>query len=208
MTVKATRAAQLAPTPIFFIRHGQTDWNAEGRMQGQQDIPLNEKGRGQARRNGQALKAYLEEHNLKPEDLTFMCSPLIRTRETMDLVREEMGLEAGDYKLDDRLKEITFGSLEGKTLAEIDEEAPHLGEARKADKWGFVPPEGESYKMLSLRIEGWLMTLSKPLVVVSHGGVMRVLRGLLLDYPSDEIPVLNVPQDEIFLWKDMQENWI
>ncbi|MDD7911205.1 MULTISPECIES: histidine phosphatase family protein [Pseudovibrio] len=205
---QSTNIARLAPTPIIFIRHGQTDWNAEGRMQGQQDIPLNDTGREQARRNGRELKGFLQREGLSHADFEIISSPMLRTRQTMDLVLEEMELEANAYALDDRLKEITFGAMEGKTIPEIKAVNPELAEARKADKWGFVPPEGESYKMLSYRIEGWLMSCSKPMIIVSHGGVMRVLRGLLLGYPTTEIPTLEVPQDQFLVWRDGKESWV
>lgn len=203
-----TRLAHLAPSPIIFIRHGQTDWNAEGRMQGQQDIPINETGREQAHRNGRELKSLLAQDDWKAIDFQFLSSPMARTRETMELVRTELGLEPTDYGLDDRLKEITFGSMEGKTIPEIKAVNPELAEARKADKWGFVPPEGESYKMLSARIEGWLMTRSRPMVIVSHGGVLRVLRGMLMGFDASEIPSLDVPQDKFWIWRNLNESWV
>lgn len=195
--------------PFFaFIRHGETDWNAEGRMQGVQDIPLNEKGRGQARRNGEKLKAQLGRLAISARDLDFVASPLGRARETMELLREGLGLAREGYRLDTRLRELTFGDWEGLTIPEIAEKSPELTEMRRADKWGFVPPGGESYEMLSERIAGWLSTLERPSVIVSHGGVMRVLRGLLVEVPTAEVPRLDVPQDKVFVWKDGKDGWI
>ena len=66
---------------IYMIRHGQTDWNAEGRLQGQQDIPLNEIGRAQATRNGSTL---LSSAGSAIADFDFVASPLSRTRETLN----------------------------------------------------------------------------------------------------------------------------
>lgn len=187
---------------LIFIRHGQTDWNAEGRMQGQKDIPLNDTGRGQARRNGQALASFLAHEGIDPAELRFIASPLGRTRETMDLMREAMGLPAGGYELEPRVKEITFGDWEGRTLEELAASDPELVAQRRSDKWGFVPPQGESYAMLSQRISGWLAEQTDPSVSVIHGGVIRVLRGLLEDLQPSEIPRLDVPQDVVYLWKD------
>ena len=82
---------------IYYIRHGLTDWNAEYRFQGRRDIPLNQIGRGQASENGKKLKGLIE----NPEDFDFIASPLMRTRETMERIREQMGLEISDYKTDD-----------------------------------------------------------------------------------------------------------
>lgn len=191
------------PDLLIFIRHGETDWNAEGRMQGQKDIPLNATGMEQARRNGERLKAYLEDARIDPSDLDFLASPLGRTRMTMELARQEMGLVPETYCLEDRLKELTFGSWEGNTLEEIAKTAPDLVERRRADKWGFVPPDGgESYEMLSHRIGGWLKTIDRPSVVVAHGGVFRVLRGLLEGLDRLSVPKLPVPQDVVFVWRD------
>ncbi len=130
-------------------------------MQGQRDIPLNDTGRGQASGNGKRLKAFLEQEMIDPAGLDFVSSPLHRTRSTMELLRQSMDLPVGDYRLEDQLKEITFGDWEGFTLEELAEEEQDLILQRRADKWGFVPPKGESYKMLAERIGRWLVTVDR-----------------------------------------------
>ena len=100
----------------YMIRHGQTAWNAEGRLQGQKDIPLNDTGRAQAAGNGRALKAILRD---TVSDFDFVASPLGRTRETMELLRGAMGLDPSAYRTDPRLVEVSFGDWEGHTLPEL-----------------------------------------------------------------------------------------
>lgn len=200
--------ASLMPPLLVFIRHGQTDWNAEGRMQGQRDIPLNDTGRAQARRNGQALRAFLEARGLAHEDLAFLASPLSRAVETMQIVCRELGRAEDAFVRDERLREITFGAWEGYTIPELADLHPERTARRKADKWGFVPPEGESYSMLANRIDAWLATVTRPSLVVSHGGVMRVLRGRLSGVPREEIPTLDTPQDKVLLWDGAAFDWI
>lgn len=182
---------------IYFIRHGQTDWNVERRLQGQRDTPLNETGRGQARRNGRALAAHFAAAGIDPDSFDFVSSPLLRAATTMELARAEMGLDPAAYRTDPRLMEITFGAWEGYTLEELAAEFGLVAAAREADKWNYVPPGGESYKMLTERIRGWLGSVDRPTVAVSHGGVNRAFRGLLENLPSHEIPSLDVPHDRI-----------
>ena len=190
------------PELLIFVRHGETDWNFEGRMQGQKNIPLNVTGRAQAASNGDRLKTYLEREGIDPDTLDFVSSPLGRTRSTMELLRGAMALEATSYRLEDQLKEITFGAWEGFTLEELADEEQDLILQRRANKWGFVPPGGESYEMLAERIGTWLKTVDRPSVVVSHGGVFRVLRGHLEGRDRMSVPKLDVPQDKVFVWRD------
>ena len=91
------------------IRHGQTDWNAIRRLQGQKDIPLNDFGRQQAVGNGKLLAQLLGE---QATDFDYVASPLGRTRETMELMRGAMGLDPKAYRTDDRLIEVSFGDWE------------------------------------------------------------------------------------------------
>lgn len=177
---------------IYFVRHGQTDWNFAGRFQGQKDIPLNDQGREQARRNGRALKDHLPSL-----DLPFLASPMLRTSETMELLRGEMGLPPTDYATDDRLKEIGFGRFEGLTAADIDEKHPDLTAQRDADKFGFAPPDGESYAMLTERVRGVIEAVDQDIVIVSHGGVSRAVRGILQNLSGDEVLALPTPQDQV-----------
>lgn len=181
---------------IYMIRHGQTDWNAEGRMQGQKDIGLNDIGRNQASENGRKLASIL---GARAGDFDFVSSPLGRTRDTMERVRAAMGLPAQDYRLDDRLKELSFGDWEGSTLAELALIAPERVADRARQKWGFIPPgeDAESYEILSWRIGAWLRSVERQTVCISHGGVIRSCFRLIGDVSEDEACEMDIPQDRI-----------
>lgn len=191
---------------IYLVRHGQTGWNAEYRLQGQVDTPLNEKGRGQAKRNGEVLGELIPD----PGQFDFVASPLGRTRNTMEIIREAMGLPPKDYRTDDLLKEIHFGDWQGSTWDELREERSTEIEARFADPWNTVAPGagGESYAMLSARAEEWLKSVAQDTVVVTHGGINRCVRGLVDKLPTDDIPHLKVPQDKVLVIEGGATRWI
>ncbi|MCT8970258.1 histidine phosphatase family protein [Microbaculum marinisediminis] len=193
---------------LYLIRHGETDWNVEGRLQGTKDIDLNARGRAQAARNGTVLAGLLETDGLGETDVDWVASPLRRARDTMEILRREMGLDPADYRADPTLREVSFGEWEGETLKEVKVRDPEGHAARKADKWAYVPAGGESYEMLSARIRPWLYGLSRDTVCVAHGGITRVVRGMLEGIPSTEIPVTLIPQDKIYVWRDGRAEWI
>ncbi len=183
---------------LYYIRHGETDWNAEARLQGQREIPINAKGRDQARHCGGILRDLLARDALDPAQFDFVASPLGRTRETMQIVRGELGLDPADYRMDDRLTEISFGKWEGFTLDELRQLSPAAVDEREADKWGFTPPEAESYRTMSLRVIGWYRELARDSVVVAHGGVLRGLLVQLGLSSSVEAPFLDITQGVVF----------
>ena len=189
---------------IYFMRHGETNWNAEARLQGQQDIPLNEVGRAQAVEAGRSLASVLPD----PDSLPWQVSPLGRTRETAELARKAIGLPPNRYKLEDRLKELTFGDWEGKTWAELRSIDRNMVKARAADKWAYVPPRGESYAMLHDRIAGWLKTVNQNLVVVSHGGVARVLLVLLAGMATAEAAEAAIWQGKLLVFRGKAAEWV
>jgi probable phosphoglycerate mutase len=168
------------PHRLIFVRHGETAYNAENRLQGQLDIPLNPRGREQARAVGGTLRSLVgSEIDQLEADQAFFASPLERARETMEIARDAMGLPPSNYQLDPVLKEISFGSWEGLTWREIEARDPKRVSARRKDKWSFVPPEAESYAMLAARLRPWLDGLAGDALVVSHGGVARALMTLI-----------------------------
>ncbi|MCC2097067.1 MAG: histidine phosphatase family protein [Hyphomicrobiales bacterium] len=164
---------------IILMRHGETDWNVQSRLQGQRDIPLNALGREQAHNAGRTLLNLLGPAGLGKPDLHWVSSPLGRTVETIDLARKAAGLPEGGYALDERLKELTFGEWEGLTWPEVRARSPQSANWREGDKWNFVPPGGESYGMLSDRIRPWLQELTQETIVATHGGVARVMLAMV-----------------------------
>ena len=85
---------------LYVVRHGETDWNAEARLQGHQDVPLNGLGRVQAEEAGARLRRAVADYR----DLDYVASPLSRARETMERLRATLGLEPSAYRVDERLK--------------------------------------------------------------------------------------------------------
>lgn len=164
------------PVPLIYcIRHGETAWNAAGRFQGSQDIPLNALGRVQAAQAGGILRDLIARDGRTASLLHYVSSPLGRARSTMEAVRLQLDLSPGDYTLDDRLREIGYGQWEGMTVAEQETAHPSLFARRQLDKWNVSPPGGESYAAITLRVRAWVAGLTGDTVAVAHGGTARAL---------------------------------
>jgi len=191
------------PSPaVYFIRHGQTEWNAAGRFQGSQDIPLNALGRQQAVRSGELLADILKDNAYDPVRLPFVSSPLGRARGTMELMRGALGMAAHGYELDDRLREIGYGHWEGSTLTEMEQSHPELFATRQADKWGVPPPGGESYASVAIRVRDWYDSLLQDTVAVSHGGTCRALM-VALDIETVTRAVdIYIEQGVVYVFRD------
>jgi probable phosphoglycerate mutase len=160
---------------FYFVRHGETAWNAERRLQGQLDIPLNDNGRRQSAQCGATLRALLDARGRTPGDFTFISSPLSRARETMEIMRAGLGLSGEGYATDGRLAELSFGRWEGLTYKEVRALDRSVLAVRERDKWNFAPPDGESYAHLLVRVREWHAGVAGDVVVAAHGGVARVL---------------------------------
>jgi broad specificity phosphatase PhoE len=191
---------------VYFVRHGQTSWNAEYRLQGQADTDLTDFGRGQADRNGRRLAQLID----NPSGFDFVASPLRRTRETMERIRSAMGLPKADYRIDPRLIEIHFGDWQGYTFAELEQREPGSTLARQDDKWGFVPPGAgaESYAILLERIRPWLEAVTLPTVCVTHGGVIRTLFRMIEKVPESEAASLEIVQDRVLKLENASLEWL
>jgi probable phosphoglycerate mutase len=187
---------------FYFIRHGETNWNADGRYQGSKDIPLNDIGRGQARLNGQLLRTLLQRAGRDATDFSWYVSPLGRTRETMDLIRAEIGEPVPDITIDPRLIEISFGAYEGHLHTELAAGAMAIAGERDANFWYFRPPEGESYDDVAKRVMDFGASLTGPAVIVSHGGILRVLRHLIEGFPHERAVNWFPPQDSVVHFVD------
>jgi probable phosphoglycerate mutase len=182
---------------LFLLRHGETMWNRNRRMQGHLDSPLTRNGVEQAQRMGRTLARHLDGHT----NYRVIASPLGRCRQTAALVCEEIGFDYHACEFEDALMEISSGDWDGMTMDEIDVQYPGELAERRNRHWEYVPPNGESYAMLSARVAAWLDAAQSedPLVVVAHGGVSRVMRGHYAKLPPHEAVVLEQPQDAFYL---------
>ena len=189
---------------LYFVRHGQTDWNATDKIQGQTDTPLNDLGRSQARRNGVTLAKALN----TTDGFRFVSSPLDRARDTMEIIRSEIGLPKTGYDIDERLIEVNYGDWQGHSWRELRTTKAEEIDARFADLWGTVPPSGESYQQASERIITWLSSTRGNMIIVTHGGIMRCVHGHIAGVFHALRPKLDVPHDKILLIENNEMHWI
>jgi probable phosphoglycerate mutase len=178
--------------PIYFLRHGETESNTAGRMQGHLNSNLTAKGEAQAA----AMASLLSQ--LTNGDLTgVVSSTLGRAVQTADIICRILRTPPHLRRTDARLREITWGAWDGSTLPEIQHKWPQEWQARQADRWNCPPPGGESYAMLHERVAPAFQEIladDRPVVVIAHGVVGRIVRGLHLRLDPPAIMALDEPQ--------------
>jgi broad specificity phosphatase PhoE len=179
---------------IFLVRHGQTEFNRERRIQGHVDSPLTELGVRQAKAVGRLLRDLIRE----PEGWRIVSSPLGRAHATAELVSAKLG--GLPVELDDRLREMSWGAYDGRLRAELEAQEP---ETFGRTGWAFDAGTGESYEVVSARVGAWLTSLppepDRKIIAVSHGISGRVLRGLYANLGRDDASLQDVPQDAVYL---------
>lgn len=193
----------IEPLPeLWFIRHGETDWNRERRIQGQTDIPLNEIGHAQA----SAIARSLSNLHDGLDEFDLYVSPLQRPRQTMQYIVDTFGLNWANIIIDNRLTELNFGELEGATWPELN--ARGLDPEKNPEGYhAFRPQGGESYADATWRVHDWLKSLTRPTIAVAHGGISRIVRGVAMDLDVAEIPGLRNPQWQFYRLRDGKIDW-
>ena len=179
---------------IYLVRHGQTEFNRERRIQGHVDSPLTDLGVRQARAVGRLLRDLIGD----PAVWRIVSSPLGRAHTTAQIIASV--LKGPEIELDDRLKEMSWGAKDGRLRAELEAETP---ETFGRTGWAFDASVGESYETVAARVGDWLASLApepeRRIIAVSHGISGRVLRGLYANLDRDLAGQQDVPQDAVFL---------
>ncbi len=174
-------------TTLLFVRHGETDWNRDGRWQGHSDTQLNDAGREQAR---------LVADELGGVDVIYS-SDLARARETADIIAAQLG--GLEVNVDQRLRERSFGAWEGRTAPEIEADFAEQHARWLAGK-GAGADDAEPFDAFGARVRGFLEDLlarhpEETVLIVAHGGSIRVIHALAsgLDYVRDHRSIPGVP---------------
>ena len=187
-TLSESRNPSLRQSHLYLVRHGQTDWNREQRLQGHMDIPLNTHGILQAHR----LAQHLSEYPIH----TILTSPLRRARSTGRILAAYLQCP---LEIEDDLIEINHGSWQGLTVPAIQ---THFVEDWR--RWRTRPstahvPQAEPPEQVMIRINRVLRRLKAPHVcLVSHGVVLQILLTQLLGQPLDCFPRISLPNACVF----------
>jgi probable phosphoglycerate mutase len=180
---------------IYLVRHGQTEWNAERRMQGRMESSLTALGRRQAAAMAEMLAERLRREGAPP-GWRLVSSPLGRARDTAEAIGARLDLAV---ELDDRLTEIAFGDWEGRLRDEVTPGHPELFATRE---WLVSPPNGETFEAVRARVASFLADLppepARRVIAVSHGVTGRLLRGVYAGLGREETLNQDVPQDAVF----------
>lgn len=176
---------------FYLVRHGQTLWNTEARFQGQFDSPLTDIGRDQATRIGRALAA---EIGPLGELVRAYVSPLGRTRTTAELIGRSLPMSITE---EPRLMEVHFGDWEGLTREDILSRFGSDQSIRPID-WQFQAPGGETLDVVLARVNAWYATAEAPAVIITHGIISRLVRGIHAGLGHEEMLTLPVSQDGYF----------
>lgn len=187
------------PSSIIFVRHGETDWNKNGFIQGSVETDLNEKGHAQA----QAVAALLVAQNLDWSAYNIVVSPQRRAQQTADYILKALGRDLDT--VDARVRELGFGIWEGKPFWEL--KASPVYPADPESRFYWRPEGGESYEDGVARVNDWRAGLQKPTLVIAHGAVGRCLMGAVAGLGPGDIVMLPTPQGKYCLLDHGRLQW-
>lgn len=184
---------------IILVRHGETHWNREKRVQGQADSvsPLTLKGIGQAQAYGRTIHRLIE----GGEGWRVMSSPLARCVQTSGILCEAAGLPFAAVEYDSRLREVSVGTYSGLLRSTVERDHPGLFDGTGLDSWYFRCPGGETHADMVTRLSHWLAErrAGDRLVVVSHGVAGKILRGLYTGLDPVHALAADSPQDALYV---------
>jgi probable phosphoglycerate mutase len=183
---------------IYLVRHGETEFNRERRLQGHVDSALTDLGFRQAEAVGRALKALVAGES----GWRILTSPLGRARRTSEILAAALG--TAEIEVEPRLIEVSWGAWDGRLRSQLAAACPPFA----ASNWAFHAPTGESYPAICARLKAWLADLppegERRIIAVSHGVTGRVLRGLYAGLTTETLMAQHAPQDAIFQLADGQ----
>ena len=180
---------QLSYPELYILRHGETEWNAENRMQGTLNSPLTQKGEMDAAHQGEILR------NLDLEGFSFLCSPQGRAFQTAGIALARI---ADTIRTDDRLREIGVGDWSGRLRAElpkIEGRDPFMSHYEAA-------PNGEGFARLEVRCRDFLSDLNSPAVLITHGITSRMIRSIVIGQGAVAVPTVHGGQGCVYHLKD------
>ncbi len=189
----------MKPDALIFVRHGETDWNKNGLIQGSVDTDLNETGHTQAKHVG----ALLAQQDIPWTDYQIIVSPQRRAQQTSEYILK--ALNRTDPTTDKRVRELEFGIWEGKPFWEL--KASPIYPADSESRFFWRPEGGESYEDGVARVNHWRSSLTRPTLVISHGAVGRCLMGSITGLGPRDLVNLPTPQGKFCSLKDGCIEW-
>lgn len=154
---------------LYILRHGETEWNAQGRMQGALNSALTPQGKAQAARQAEILAG------IDLDGFDILCSPQGRAFETAAIA---LARQVSHLRTDDRLSEIGVGEWAGQLRSELAVGRDYVDGPDGALELYELAPQGEGFPALEVRCAAFLAALERPSVLVTHGITSRMLRAI------------------------------
>jgi len=190
------------PAEIYLLRHGETEWTLDGRLQGRQDSALTDSGRRLARQLGETLAGHFGPASASNAGAptVLQVSPLGRAQQTAALIRA--GLGCAEPLTEARLSEVGFGDWEGLTFDDIEATWSDLIDQYDSLDWLFDAPNGEGYERAAARVQSWLGEQSGRLIAVSHGLTSQLICCAYLGLPRAAVADYIIDPGAIYRLQD------
>ena len=198
---QACRYPMTIAQPLVFVRHGETPWNASSRYQGTTETAISERGKQQAIKNADLLSQVISQWSVNPEDVKLVTSPLLRARQSSKLIADELAISRNLIQTERAFREIAMGRWQGYNSAQVKERFYLERKTRKTKRWDFAPQGGESLASRATEVRTALEKLSPYTIVVTHAGILRILKHVLGGTPKEEAAGFQMPHVAVHMFE-------